>query len=245
MRALSLSLVIVVVSAGAALAQDRKAAEKAFNDAQKHYDAGEYKEAVKGFLTAYQLVPVNPLLFNIGQAYRLSGEPDKALSYYEKYVAFEPNGAQVSEAKDHIQKLKEDIETQRRETARDQADREREQQLAQARAEEQRKRQEEAERARQRSAETAGSGLRTGGLVVAGVGVVAAGVGIGLLVGSDGSKTAPAALIGVGGAAIVAGTTMYLLGRKKRSDATKASSSAMLVPQITSDTLGVAWITSF
>src|SRR5687767_4485926 len=103
MRALTMTLALLLVSAGAVHAQDKKAAEKAFLEAQKHYDAGQFKEAVQGFLTAYQLLPVNPLLFNIGQAYRLTGEPEKALSYYEKYVAFEPNGAQVAEAKDHIQ----------------------------------------------------------------------------------------------------------------------------------------------
>jgi tetratricopeptide (TPR) repeat protein len=201
---------------------------------------------VKGFLNAYTLVPVNPLLFNIGQAYRRAGDPEKALSYYEKYVSFEPNGAQVAEAKEHIQKLKEDIETAKRDREREDEERRAKEGVeAQARAEAERKKNEALAEQRRRDAATAGKGLRTGGLVVGAAGVVAVGVGVALATG-DGSKAAPIALIGAGGAAIVAGTTMFLIGRGKRNKALEeASRTSLIVPHVTGDTVGVAWITSF
>lgn len=246
MRALSLSIAVALLfllSSASVHAQDKKAAEKAFIEAQKHYDAGEYKEAVKGFIAAYTMVPANPLLFNIGQAYRLSGEPEKALSYYEKYVAFEPGGAQVAEAKEHIQKLKEDVETAKHDKERSQAEmRAKAEAEERARADEQRKSAELAQR--QRDAETAGSGLRTGGLVVGGLGVAALGAGIAVAAG--GTKGAGFALVGVGAAGVIAGTTMYIIGRKKRSQAmASAGKTAFLVPEITGDTVGVAWIVTF
>src|SRR5688572_3358489 len=161
MRALSVSLALLVLTIGSlAHAQDRKKAEQRFNEADKAYKAGDYPKAVQGFLEAYQLVPTNPLLFNIGQAYRLSGEKEKALSYYEKYVSFEPGGAQVTEAKDHIQKLREEIETARRDQERAEQERlAREQADAAKREEEERQR--SAALAAQRRAEAgkAGSGL--------------------------------------------------------------------------------------
>jgi tetratricopeptide (TPR) repeat protein len=244
MRAIPIVLAILLVSVGVAEAQDKKAAEKAFNEAQKAYAAGNYPAAVQGFLQAYQLVPVNPLLFNIGQAYRLSGDPEKALSYYEKYVAFEPNGPQVPEAKDHIQKLREEIETAKRDKEREDAERLTLADAEAKRAEAERQQREAQAAAARAEANKAGSGLRTAGLVVAGAGVVAAGVGVALYSGAD-SKAMPAALIGAGAAGIAAGTTMYLIGRKKRSNAMKAAGVAMVVPQITGDTVGVAWITVF
>src|SRR5262245_44104540 len=184
----------------------QKAAEKAFSDASKHYSAGEYEDAVKGFLSAYQLVPANPLLFNIGQAYRLAGHKDKALAYYEKYVEFEPGGAQVPEAKEHTRVLKEEVETKRREQeARDAEERsKREAASAAARAEEDKRRTAEIAHKREEAA-SAGRGLRIGGIVVGLAGVAAVGTGA-ALAASDGKLSGKAAAVGgVGVAAIVAG----------------------------------------
>src|SRR5215475_383845 len=103
---------------GRALAQagqQQAAAKEHFAVAEKAYKGGDYPKAVQEYLTAYQLAPLNGLLFNIGQSYRMSGDKEKALAYYEKYVEFEPAGGQVGEAKQYIQDLKVDVETQKRE----------------------------------------------------------------------------------------------------------------------------------
>jgi len=247
MRALVVSLTFILLSTSSvAHAQDRKKAEQRFNEADKAYKAGDYPTAVKGFLEAYQLVPTNPLLFNIGQAYRLSGEKEKALSYYEKYVSFEPGGAQVPEAKDHIQKLREELETARRDQDRAEQERlAREQAEAAQRAEEERKRNEELTKQKQAEAAKAGSGLRTGGLVVGGVGVAALGVGI-ALAATDGFDGKSGAAIGIGGAAVVAGGVMYYLGVKQRNQAREAAGTvSLVVPTLTPHAVGVAWLTTF
>src|SRR5262249_29338437 len=95
-------------------ANNQKVAEQHYEKASKLYAAKDYENAVKEFIAAYQAVPANPLLFNIGQAYRLSGDKEKALAYYQKYVAFEPTGAQANEAKEYIKELSIDVESQQK-----------------------------------------------------------------------------------------------------------------------------------
>src|SRR5262249_23238940 len=154
---------------GRALAQanqQQAAAKEHFAVAEKAYKGGDYPKAVQEYLTAYQLAPLNGLLFNIGQSYRMSGDKEKALAYYEKYVEFEPAGGQVTDAKQYIQDLKVDVETQKREKdaqdaeARDKADAE-----AKAKAAADAKAKAAADAKARAEADNAGSGLRTGGYV--------------------------------------------------------------------------------
>ncbi len=247
MRALVLAFTIVFSPAFAvAQSGQQKQAEKHFNEAQKLYNAGQYDQAVKEFLQAYTLVPVNPLLFNIGQAYRLSGDEEKALSYYEKYVSFEPNGAQVPEAREHIRVLQERVETARREREATEAEqRTKEEQERMAREEEERKRAAAENARRLAEVRSEGSGLRTGGLVVGGLGVAALGVGV-ALGASDSFDGKSVALMAGGGAALVAGGVMYVLGVKKRSAAeARLRTTSLIVPQVTDHAFGVSWITIF
>ena len=54
---------------GHALAQanQQQAAKEHFAVAEKAYKSGDYPKAVQEYLTAYQLAPLNGLLFNIGR----------------------------------------------------------------------------------------------------------------------------------------------------------------------------------
>ncbi len=247
MRKLVLA-VLVLVASSPALAQQpnpKVAAEQHFNAADKLYKAGQYDQAVKEFLAAYQAYPANPLLFNIGQAYRLSGDKEKALAYYEKYVEFEPNGGQVGEVKGYIKALKEDVEAIRKQREAEEQARAQAEAEAQARAKAEADKKRAAEEARRRAeADSAGSGLRTGGLIIGGAGVVALGVGIALAAGSN-----KGAGIGVGAggvAAIGVGTAMYLIGVGQRNDArAQAGVVSLVVPTITDGALGLSWVGSF
>lgn len=241
---LSMFALSLTLSEGVAGAQaNKQQAEQHFNAGQKAYTGGQYDVAVKEFLQAYTLVPVNPLLFNIGQAYRLSGDKEKALSYYEKYVAFEPGGAQVADAKGYIATLKIEVETRRREQEQAEAEKAAKDAEAQRQLDEENRKKAAAELARRKAeAQSAGSGLRTAGLVVGGLGVVALGAGIGLGV----AKTFDGKAIGLtaGGAALaVTGGVLYYLGVKQRNDAVDKIS--LVVPHVTGSSFGVTWITTF
>jgi tetratricopeptide (TPR) repeat protein len=77
---------------GTAHAQDATAQGKAlYDEGLRHYNVAEYKEAIAVWKQAYLLAKKPLLLFNIGQAYRLSGDCDQALTFYDSYIRDEPN----------------------------------------------------------------------------------------------------------------------------------------------------------
>src|SRR5690242_11445388 len=97
-----------------------------FKIGQDYIKAGEYDHAITEFTTAYKLAPLPDLLFNLGQAYRLKGEPEKAIDFYTRYVEAKPDGPTSDEAREHIVKLtklaeqkraQETAQTQQREKA--------------------------------------------------------------------------------------------------------------------------------
>jgi len=245
MRNLVLSLALLAL-AGQAFAQNQQqTAKQHFEVAQKAYDGGDYPKAVQEFLMAYQLAPLNALLFNIGQAYRMSGDKEKALSYYEKYVQFEPAGGQIPEAKQHISELKVAVETANHDRqAKDEEERAKAEAEAKTKADADAKAQADAAARQRADADNAGKGLRTAGWVVGGAGVVAAGVGIGVAAG--GSTGAGLGIAGAGVAAIGAGVAMILIGNGQRNDAlAKSGKTSMVVPTVAPGFVGAAWAGSF
>jgi tetratricopeptide (TPR) repeat protein len=223
---------------------NKQEAAKHFKTGQDAYNKADYPTAVKEFVSAYQIAPYNDLLLNIGQAYRLSGDTEKALAYYEKYVEFEPNGAQVADAKKHITEIKENLATAQHEQELKAEEAARAKAEADARAAEDAKTKSANDVRARAEAENAGKGLRIGGLVVGIAGVAAAGVGIAVAAGS--STGAGIGIAAGGGAMIVGGTVMYLIGRGQQRDAlAKVGQTSMIVPAVAPGFYGAAWVGSF
>jgi tetratricopeptide (TPR) repeat protein len=110
----SISLILVVLVAAVANAEPPSRAARA--KAEAHYRAGEdyhrrgkYQQAVAEYQAAYDLAPLPLLLFNIAQAYRLGGDKRNALSYYERYLAAEPDGRSATQASLHAEALRKAI----------------------------------------------------------------------------------------------------------------------------------------
>lgn len=80
-------------------------AKRQFQEAEAHYDAGRWTEAVAGYQQAYVLSPRPPLLFNIAQAYRNLGDVAGAIGYYRQYLEKDPKGKRVAEARKHLASL--------------------------------------------------------------------------------------------------------------------------------------------
>ena len=84
------ALAIVCVLAGAANAQtlpfDTKKVEALFEQGNRHYDLGEYDQAVTAFRQAYALVPDPTFLFDIAQSYRLGHRCREASAAYRAYL---------------------------------------------------------------------------------------------------------------------------------------------------------------
>ena len=114
----------------------REKARRIFIQGQTHYKLGRFDKALIAYTRAYRLLPLAGFLFNIGLAYELAGETGKAVEHYKRYIAEDPDGARVEEARARASKLEGDLaaadEQRRAEDAKQaglQAQRERVQQL--------------------------------------------------------------------------------------------------------------------
>jgi tetratricopeptide (TPR) repeat protein len=72
-------------------ADPRTAASKLAASAKAHFDHGEYTEAVNDYREAYRLLPTPGLLYNLGQAYRLAGDCRRAADAYREYLRLSPD----------------------------------------------------------------------------------------------------------------------------------------------------------
>jgi len=87
-------------------AADKQAAKKLVDDGIAAQNAKDYDTAIELYQKAYDLVPHPALLFNIGLAHKLAGRFDKATTFYERYLALEPNGAQAPDARAALAAMK-------------------------------------------------------------------------------------------------------------------------------------------
>ena len=71
-------------------AKDKAKAKQLYDSGLNHYNLAEYPEAIKDWKEAYSLSKKPLLLFNIGQAYRLSGDCKMANIFYDNYQREEP-----------------------------------------------------------------------------------------------------------------------------------------------------------
>jgi len=70
--------------APAAEREDRAVA--VFEESEKRYREGKFKEAVDLLLEAYRLSPEPPLLYNLGRAYEGMGDLERARDAYRRYL---------------------------------------------------------------------------------------------------------------------------------------------------------------
>lgn len=71
------------------------------------YNLGQYIEAARDYEAAYLETLDANLLFNVGQAYRLAGETDKAITAYRSYLRSNPPSDRRSLAESKLRELEE------------------------------------------------------------------------------------------------------------------------------------------
>jgi tetratricopeptide (TPR) repeat protein len=81
------------------------AAERAFEDGQRHYQRGEYAEAIASFSEAYRLFPAPILVFDLAQAHRQAGNCRSALAEYRRFLQLAPGGPDAELAASHARAL--------------------------------------------------------------------------------------------------------------------------------------------
>jgi tetratricopeptide (TPR) repeat protein len=94
-RLLSVAITAAAIAAASparAQPDDPKAkAQELAASAKAHFDRGEYAPAADAYREAYRLWPSPGLLYNLGQAYRLAGDCAHASASYREYLHLQPD----------------------------------------------------------------------------------------------------------------------------------------------------------
>lgn len=95
MRRLSLILALTVAAPASAWAKPDKSnlkqADTLLREANAHYAAQRYDQAITAYSKAHALTDAAGFLYNIAQSYRLAGNCRKAIEYYEQFLADAPD----------------------------------------------------------------------------------------------------------------------------------------------------------
>jgi tetratricopeptide (TPR) repeat protein len=246
--------------------KDRKAKDL-YEQGNTHYDLAEYDQAIDLFKQAYALSHRPTLLYNIAQAYRLKNDCEQALQVYKNYLRVDPNSPFRAKVESRITEMETCVKDPTRKPVAPEAiqkdsgagDKGQETRPrpdvvtppAGGAADEARP----------------GSTKKLIGLVTAGVGIAAIGTGVYFslqasdkadqvaaacptndpcdwnaeleALQSDGQSAESTALIlyGVGGAAVIGGVVVYLLGAREAASAPQVS----FVPHRGGASLAAAW----
>ena len=129
---LGISVVLTLAGARPAVAQRRPApapapapavdkdaeAKAHYEKGMKHYNLGEFDQAIEEFKKAYEFKEDPILLYNIGQAHRQKGDLEKAIFFYRRYLDAAPNAANKKDVQQRIKDLEELVKKQREEKDR-------------------------------------------------------------------------------------------------------------------------------
>jgi tetratricopeptide (TPR) repeat protein len=105
-------------AAHAQLSQQQKDEIKLhYQRATRAYDLQKYQEAIDEYQKAYEIGGDPPMLYNIGQAYRLNDQPAEAIRYYRRYLQRSPNARNREDVERKIGELEKVIEERKKAAA--------------------------------------------------------------------------------------------------------------------------------
>lgn len=91
-------LALATLLARPALADARSEARAHFKRGMDAISAGKYDDGISELEKAYQILPHPNVLYNIGRAYAESGDLEKALEYFKKYLDTNPPDSEETQA---------------------------------------------------------------------------------------------------------------------------------------------------
>jgi hypothetical protein len=108
----ALVILAVFVATSAATSGEARADKKSdsiehFDKGKTHYDLGRFDEAVAEFEKAYELYQDAVYLFNIAQAHRQKGDAVKAIFFYKRFLAADPQNPKRANVEKRIKELEE------------------------------------------------------------------------------------------------------------------------------------------
>jgi tetratricopeptide (TPR) repeat protein len=100
--------VVALLCAGPAVAQPRDKyaqAKEAYERGTKAYTLGRFDQAIEAFSSAYELDPSPILLYNIAQSHWKSGNNERAVFFYRRYLEAEPKAENRERIEARIREL--------------------------------------------------------------------------------------------------------------------------------------------
>ena len=70
----------------------------------------KFDEAIAGYIRIYELSGDPPMLYNIGQSYRLSNRPEQAIRFYRRYLQRAPGASNRDDVEAKISTLEQAIQ---------------------------------------------------------------------------------------------------------------------------------------
>src|SRR5258706_12863466 len=106
-RVLFLALLFCSIAAaqGTPTDEDRKQAKAHFRQGAAFYSIHDYEDALREYQSAYALLPIPELVFNIAQAHLALGHKELALRHYQQYLRESPNVPARAEALTQVESL--------------------------------------------------------------------------------------------------------------------------------------------
>jgi tetratricopeptide (TPR) repeat protein len=103
-------ILFVLMVGGVAGAQptdaEQERAREHFARAEKHYNLGEFEQAIEHYKKSYELSEAPELLFNIAQAHRLAGHIDEAIYFYDSYLRLKKDAANRADVEAFLKGLR-------------------------------------------------------------------------------------------------------------------------------------------
>jgi tetratricopeptide (TPR) repeat protein len=94
------------VVAGAHAADEKKTeARRLYDEATAAFGVGNYAEAAEKYEGSFKLHPDAALLYNAAQAYRMSGNPGRALQLYRNFLRIYADNPRAEDARNHVAAL--------------------------------------------------------------------------------------------------------------------------------------------
>jgi tetratricopeptide (TPR) repeat protein len=237
--ALALAAIALLVGvARPARAEDKAAARAAYAEGTKYYDLNNFEAALKAFEKAYWNYEEPAFLFNIAQCYRQLDRKQDAVKFYRSYLRKVPEAPNRADVEKLIASLDEAIANEKRAAARAEPPANPTAPAAPPAPAQTAPANNVVVAAKPAPAPRGSRALRAAGIGVGVAGVAAIGLGAAFaLLAKDANhqylqpadgvyspsadanrgtyQTAEVVTFTVGGAAIIAGTTMYLVGRRR------------------------------
>ncbi|HXI59766.1 MAG TPA: tetratricopeptide repeat protein [Polyangia bacterium] len=109
---LSLGLGLTVLGSGRAHAEDAQHARELFQEGNTYFDVGQFDKAIDAWQRGYKEKSDPGFLYNIAQAYRLSGDPAKAIFFYRGFLRNSPKAPNRVEIEAKISALQKQLTEQ-------------------------------------------------------------------------------------------------------------------------------------